>query len=153
MDYQGDLKNFFDLVIFRGNSTGHFNAFQHVQIFKNLYSAVKHGGKIIFDFRDGERYFADKSLIENLGSTDDTISFYEKSWPRSIEGGYRVVGKVKISEGGKERYLPQAHLTGYFTRPDILRSVISSVGFKNYTVVTDSFGESLEYLRTFIAEK
>jgi SAM-dependent methyltransferase len=145
------------LITFRGNSLGHFGPDQYEVLFQNLFAALKPGGKLVFDFRDGEEYFAARKPFEFLGAgrygKGLFLSYYRIDWPKSIGERYTVTGNTWVVDVKGLRKLPQTRALGVLAKSAEVLSSVESAGFDSCLEVTEVVGQSLNHLRTFVATK
>lgn len=148
-----------DLAILRGNTIGHFSADQYAGIFENLFHALGAEGILLFDFRDGRCYFAQRSPIEFLGAGKLPkggyfISFYLRRWPKTFDGTFTVSGRtLHVTWRGIKIVRHPTIAGGEFNRSELILAAAEQAGFVSLTEVTDEVGQSLQCLRTFVAHK
>jgi SAM-dependent methyltransferase len=149
---------FYDLVLFRGNTLGHLSGVDQLKAVQQLYDRTKPGKFLLLDFRDGRRYHREQKRFELRGRGIDWskrlvyFSYYGVVPSIEFSGTYRIRSKVLLLNLAKLKFSTKSQtIDGHYVDVAAIIDHLLELGCDFEFIESD--GRCLPYLKTVLVSK
>ncbi|KAA6301439.1 MAG: Glycine/sarcosine N-methyltransferase [Candidatus Ordinivivax streblomastigis] len=153
-----NIKETFDLVVFRGNALGHLSSDEQKKAIDNLFGITKNNGLIFIDFRNGEKYHHKNKRFELRGHGIDKhnseiyFSYYILKHPKNNFEQYKIKSRTLIFDYKKIKIrLVCSKIEANYVIPD---TIIDRIKCNNGKILFEKSVENgLQHLQSLIILK
>lgn len=159
-DFQHNSSCIHDLILFRGNTLSNLDYGDYDKVLANFSNALRPGGLLLIDFRDGIPHYSSRDNFEFRGFKYDKangkmfVSWYYYSIPEKISDPFKVsayILEINISHLFPTLSLNRLEINSNYVIKDNLVESLHNNGFNVFWEHSDD--EGLPFLVTYLCKK